>query len=178
MDIQYSIRHNIWFSQVFSLFFILYHIQFHPSQSVVFDIIHIGTMINIIIRQKAMSCTAFFHVFYAATTSPYPYYKRLLHVLTNISGFSDSHCDNFQFHCSLCYHNCLLLNFNLERLQISCICYFSTLNLATGCRVMAASVVITLTFHTPFPWRFRQTYRRTTDAYISDAEYNIMYNFI
>jgi len=38
---------------------------------------------------------------------------------------------------------------------------------------MAASVVITLIFHA-FR-RFRQTYRRTVDAHILDAKYEIHY---
>jgi len=84
MDTQYSTRYHIWFGQIFSLFFILYHIQFHPSQSLMFDIFihnininkYIILNINIhIILQQTLSCTAYFHVFYAASTSSYPYYK-------------------------------------------------------------------------------------------------------
>ena len=51
--------------------------------------------------------------------------------------------------------------------------YSPALNLATGCRVMAASVVITLISQTSFG--VRQTYRWTVDANLPDAKYHISY---
>ena len=120
----YSVLNMISYliDQILFLFFILYHIQFHPSQSLMFDIlmckhnININKYITLNIHQTScfiryclllLSSTSFMQQVHPHTLIINNYYMSFY--FYPVSGS----CDHFQLNCSLGDDNCLLLSFNV-----------------------------------------------------------------
>jgi len=145
MDIQYYVWYHIWFD----------HLLPHPVPPIIVtDVRHSHTFHNININQYMITyinINIILKKWYCLVLPSSTFFMQQEHLHTLIIN---NYYMSFYSYPVLGILIVIIFSFTVPWvITIVCCwadCYFSALNLATGCRVMTASVVITLIFQTSF----------------------------